>query len=332
MKIKLLLGVLLCIWMLCSCDPDNKDIIEPQQQPIEQPEEPEQPQKPEEPEEPEEPQKPEEPAPIKGIININNEYMAVGTNDWYAITYGNGKYVAVGDRMFTTTSTDGENWTTPKAIQGSNYRLFSVAYGNGKYVTFNELGHLSTSTDGINWTTPRKPISGIDDKVGGLTCINGKFIGVSSFNDNNGHAIYSTDGENWTHYKIGNGSFNVIMYGNGVYVAVSHIGHVFTSINGENWTKSTQSLSPQMTWINGAFGNGKFVVVNNSEKYIVTSTDGENWVRNTVGPTYFKCISFGDGKFISTNYYRDVYTSTDGENWTQLNDLPFEANDIIFVQ
>ena len=90
MKIKILLGISLCICILCSCDPKNKDIIEPLQPTIEQPEEPNKPA------EPEEPQKPEEQAPIKEIININNKYMIIGTNDWYAITYGNKKYVAVG--------------------------------------------------------------------------------------------------------------------------------------------------------------------------------------------------------------------------------------------
>lgn len=332
MKTKLL-SALLFICIFYSCGPDRKEIIEPEQPPIDNPERPddtEQPNKPDIPEQPEEPQKPSK---MKGIININNEYMAVGTKNWNAITYGNGKYVVVGSNMFTTTSTDGENWTTPKAIQdGSYYGLFSVAYGNEKYITFNESGYLSTSSDGINWTSPKIPISGMNSKVGGLTFINGKFIGVAMFNDNNGHAIYSTDGENWTHCKIGNGNFNVIMYGNGIYVAVNAIGNVYTSANGENWTKSTKSLSPQMTWLDGAFGNGKFVVINGQDEYIVISTDGENWTRKTVGTSHFKCITFGDGKFIATNYYLEVYTSTDGENWTKLNDLPFEANDIIFVQ
>lgn len=332
MKTKLL-SALLFVYILCSCSPDHKEIIEPEQPPIDNPEQPEEPEQPNKPEEPEEPQKPEEPAPIKGIININNEYMAVGNRDWYAITYGNGKYVAVGYGMNTTTSTDGENWTTPKAIQSSNYRLFSVAYGNGKYITFNELGHLSTSTDGINWTTPRVPISGMksDAKV---IFIDGRFIGVANFNDYNGHAIYSTNGEDWVHYKIGNGDFDVIMYGKGIYVAVSAIGNVYTSTDGENWTKSTQSLSPQMTWLDGAFGNGKFVVINGGtgNKHIAISSDGENWTIKAVGSSFFKCIAFGDGKFIATNYYREVYTSIDGENWTQLKNLPFEANDIIFVQ
>lgn len=330
MKIKILLGISLCICILCSCDPKNKDIIEPLQPTIEQPEQPEEPNKPAE---PEEPQKPEEQAPIKEIININNKYMIIGTNDWYAITYGNKKYVAVGNNMFTTTSIDGENWTTPKAIQSSNSRLYSMAYGNEKYVTFNELGYLSTSTDGINWTTPRIPISGMKNKVGGLTFINDKFIGVTLIN-NNSYAIYSTDGENWVHYKIENGNFNIIMYGNGIYVAVSVNGVVCTSIDGENWTINAKELSPQSTWNDGTFGNGKFVVINGEtgNKHIATSTDGKNWSIKVVGTSYFKCIAFGDGKFIATNYYKKVFTSTDGENWTQLDDLPFEANDIIFVQ
>lgn len=327
MKIKILLGISLCICILCSCDPKNKDIIEPLQPTIEQPEEPNKPA------ESEEPQKPEEQAPIKEIININNKYMIIGTNDWYAITYGNKKYVAVGNNMLTTTSIDGENWTTPKAIQSSDRRLYSIAYGNEKYVTFNESGYLSTSTDGINWTTPKIPISGMKNKVGGLTFINDKFIGVTLINTNS-YAIYSTDGENWVHYKIGNGNFNIIMYGNGIYVAVNLFGGVYTSIDGENWTINAKELSPQSTWNDGTFGNGKFVVINGEtgNKHIATSTDGKNWSIKVVGTSYFKCIAFGDGKFIATNYYRKVFTSTDGENWTQLDDLPFEANDIIFVQ
>lgn len=286
MKIKILLGISLCICILCSCDPKNKDIIEPLQPTIEQPEEPNKPA------ESEEPQKPEEQAPIKEIININNKYMIIGTNDWYAITYG-----------------------------------------NEKYVTFNESGYLSTSTDGINWTTPKIPISGMKNKVGGLTFINDKFIGVTLINTNS-YAIYSTDGENWVHNKIGNGNFNIIMYGNGIYVAVNLFGGVYTSIDGENWTINAKELSPQSTWNDGTFGNGKFVVINGEtgNKHIATSTDGKNWSIKVVGTSYFKCIAFGDGKFIATNYYRKVFTSTDGENWTQLDDLPFEANDIIFVQ
>lgn len=329
MKTKLL-SVLLCIGIFYSCDPESKEIIEPVQPPIEKPDEPNKPEKPSEPE------KPEEPHPIDGIININNEYMAVGNSAWYAITYGNGKYIAVGYSMLTTTSTDGQNWTTPKAIQsGSNLRLLSVAYGNGKFVTFNELGYLSTSTDGENWTAPRKPISNLNSKVGGLAFVNGKFIGVASVSSNmNGQAIYSTDGENWTNFTIGNGTFSVILYGNGKYVAVNEIGKIYTSTNGENWTKNTNSLSPQFTWLDGAYGNGKYVVINGGTdgKHIAFSADGENWTVKVVGNTYFKCITFGDGKFIATNYYKYVYSSTDGENWTQLSNLPFEANDMIFVQ
>ena len=37
----------------------------------------------------------------------------VGTNMWNAIAYGNGKYIAVGDSGYVTTSIDGVNWTTP---------------------------------------------------------------------------------------------------------------------------------------------------------------------------------------------------------------------------
>lgn len=47
---------------------------------------------------------------------------------WSGITYGNGKYVAVGNGVsnsgFITTSTDGENWSDPQQL--SNQPLSNI--------------------------------------------------------------------------------------------------------------------------------------------------------------------------------------------------------------
>ena len=82
-------------------------------------------------------EKPEEPTTPPSTedlltIKIEDRIMAVvGTNDWHAIAYGNGKYVAVGDNGYVTTSTDGVNWTTPKQIISSSMynNIHSIQYG-----------------------------------------------------------------------------------------------------------------------------------------------------------------------------------------------------------
>ena len=106
--------VVLCAFLFIACEKDNDD-YEPIKPPVEQPEEPV---KPEKPDEPEKPEKPTTPPATDDIINvkIGDSNMIVGSNNWNAITYGNGKYVAVGEKGYVTMSTNGVDWSTPKQV------------------------------------------------------------------------------------------------------------------------------------------------------------------------------------------------------------------------
>jgi len=46
--------------------------------------------------------------------------QVVGSEQWNAVTYGNGKYIAVGDGGLVTTSTDGATWTEPEEIRNES--------------------------------------------------------------------------------------------------------------------------------------------------------------------------------------------------------------------
>jgi hypothetical protein len=56
------------------------------------------------------------------------------STDWYSVTYGNGKFVAVVNSSATAAaySTDGINWTAATMPSSANWH--SVTYGNGKFV------------------------------------------------------------------------------------------------------------------------------------------------------------------------------------------------------
>lgn len=72
---------------------------------------------------------------------------------WRAITYGKGKYVAVGyDGMqgYITSSVDGIAWTTP--VQQYNVNWYNIAFCNGMFIACGSNGYITTSTDGETWT------------------------------------------------------------------------------------------------------------------------------------------------------------------------------------
>lgn len=112
------------------------------------------------------------------------------------IAYGNGKYVAVGERAISY-SEDGINWTKASAPTTEEGQWVSVTYGDGRFVaipysnrTTTQSGLYAYSEDGINWKTNSVPNNCV------WKCVHyekGRFIMVGK---GTGIAI-STDGINW---------------------------------------------------------------------------------------------------------------------------------------
>ena len=202
-KIKLFCIVLcLCVFMACEkYEPVISD--EPVIPPTDQPKEP------------------QEPISTDGIINWNNEFIIVGdnnmanigSNDWNAVTYGNGRYVTVGDSNSAACSIDGINWT---ATSGFN-DLSGICYGNGKFIAVGTGGNVRYSDDGGGWSTVTIPGK---TNLRAVCYENGKFVAVGE----NGVIAYSTDGSSWTAKKVGSNDWNSVCYGNGKFVAVENDG------------------------------------------------------------------------------------------------------------
>lgn len=82
--------------------------------------------------------------------------MAVlGSSTWYAIAYGNGKYVAISTDGYVTTSTNGSTWTTPQQVTSNH--LYDIIFADGKFVA---VGYKTVmySTDGNLWTTVKATV------------------------------------------------------------------------------------------------------------------------------------------------------------------------------
>jgi hypothetical protein len=140
----------------------------------------------------------------------------------FGITYGNGKFIAVGGNKIAN-STDGINWTTVSPDLFGNY-IHRIAYGGGKFVASSSYV-MAYSLNGIDWME-----------------IIGKEKGSG----------YS----NFHYYK----NFNCIAYGNGKWIALISSGWIAYSSDGINWTPAFNP--PDITFPSGAtYGNGKFVVI-----------------------------------------------------------------------
>ena len=137
------------------------------------------------------------------------------------VTYGNGTFVAVGERGSIFTSPDGVSWT--RRTSGTNQSLYGVTYGNGTFVAVGESGTVLTSSNGVSWTwrTSEAPSHLVDVTYGYST-----FVAVGSV----GTILTSPDGVSWTARTSGTSYvLSGVTYGNGTFVAVGSYGTILTS-------------------------------------------------------------------------------------------------------
>ncbi len=258
-------------------------------------------------------------------IKIEGKIMAVvGTNDWRSIAYGNGKYVAVGLGGYSTTSTDGVNWTTPKQIMSKD--IYSIQYGNGVFVTCGGI-KIAYSVNGDDWTLITPPnITFGNIYFQDVAYKNGTF--VVSF----GNKCYSSnDGKTWNDgVSCGLFSMDRLISTSDKFIAFCD-KKIATSPDGITWTTSDTSVST--LWHSIAAGNG-FIIATSFETVYV-STDGVSYETIKLPKVFgytcsFSCITFNNGLFIMTErmegsswsankgqYATYAAMSTDGKTWTE---------------
>ena len=234
---------------------------------------------------------------------------------WRSLTYGRGKYVAVGINGSygqVTYSSDGLNWNTSDI--SDVLELYGVTYGSDKFVT---VGHskLAYSYDGMNWTSTnigKYNYNGLN----GVAYGNGKFVAVGVGGYSNRTFVYSSDGINWAEVDIPS-SMYAVAYGNGKFVAVGN-GYSFYSSDGVNWTSS--NLTGAYSGI--TYGNGKYVAVGTNGK-VACSSDGKNWSTNVLMSGYkswsFYSVTYATNRFIAIGSKGNVAYSSDGLDWETMS-------------
>jgi len=152
--------------------------------------------------------------------------ISINDNGLRNIAYGNGLYVAVGDKGTILVSDNGITWNL--IASGISNALYGVTYLNNSFITVGELGVMLESNDGFNWV---KLNSNSTQDLNGITFGNGMFVafGYSS-------VLTSTDKENWAEFST-IPCINNVFFNNGIFFGLG--SGVYTSTDLANWLLRT---------------------------------------------------------------------------------------------
>lgn len=244
---------------------------------------------------------------------------------YQGITYGMGRFVAVGAAGGVIESRNGTNWITRS--QGFSPRLFDCIHADGRFVAVggvNVGSFILVSEDGYTWRAQGFPEIAY---LGGVAYGGGKYVAGGS----SGSLFVSADGVSWSFHKNSDSSwdFGRMTYANGLFVAVGgnsfRTGGILTSTNGIDWIvryAATDEFLSDIIYAKGMFvavGGDILSVANPST--ILTSADGVTWTHRDAGlPSSLSGIAYGNGTFVAVRYAgltsEVVLTSTDGMAWT----------------
>jgi hypothetical protein len=158
---------------------------------------------------------------------------------WKGVTYGAGKFVAVGEKGQVATSTDGSTWSVYKPA-GFLIQMQQVAYSESarKFLAVGNFGTIYTSADGLTWSTL---ISSSLPNILQLECVAARCVMTTSINGNGAanDFTYTIETSNAQDLYIFKTTTRAIAFGiNNLgteWIATGEKGLVMTSQNGQTW-------------------------------------------------------------------------------------------------
>ncbi len=249
-----------------------------------------------------------------------------------AVTYGCGRFVAVGDLGLVAVSADGVDWVRWQPARWID--LYSVAATDTCVVAAGASGILQFDWDGhcrSVWEHPsiltsvvqgsdRFVAAGYRHSMGqdtvlltssdgalwrevppppGIRHIDALTHGEPGFLAAGSDLALSTDGVNWR--PVGDSALpgwseTALTWDGSRYLAVMGRGEVTLSCDGMTWTRKRRSV--QSTGRSLAYGSGVYVMVG-EHGTILTSVDGEAWGARRAAEEDLYGVAYGQGRFVA---------------------------------
>jgi hypothetical protein len=188
------------------------------------------------------------------------------SNALWSVSFGSGRFVAVGHQGLILTSTNGAAWTPSNS--GTTNELSGIGYGDGLFVAAGDNGAILTSADGQDWTAA---VSGADVDLYGVGFGEHTFLVVGD----SGTILSSTNGSSWLSHNSGTSNEILsVTYGNGQFVAISTAGRIL---------ESAPLIGPQLSidLTPSGFAHVSLRGWSGQQCLIESSTDFTNWLALT---------------------------------------------------
>jgi hypothetical protein len=148
--------------------------------------------------------------------------------------WGNGRFVAVGDRGRRATSADGKEWKDAAETKAID-TLVDITFGNGVFVGVGLHGLRASSKDGLTWTAAKRGDEG--EHLNSVVFADGVFVAIGA-----GATYSSKDGEAWER-KPNADAPQVACWGAGVFVGAAWKGRLLASKDGVTWTETHKAAT-----------------------------------------------------------------------------------------
>lgn len=227
------------------------------------------------------------------------------------VTYGDGRFVAVGYTLRSYASTNGWDWV---ASSNLNFALENVAFGNGLFVgSYNNA--ITVSADGLQWT-PQLVLT--NTFMYRLAFANGQFLGLGM------DIVTSPDGSNWTQrLNAPEAVFQDAAFGNGITVVIGDNANILTSQDATSWNWISSGTDGNLRGI--AHGRNRFVVAGNQGNVWI-SFDGIAWTKHPTPKTNdLRAVVFAQERFVLVGEGGSLMSSEDGIEWES---YPLLTNDL----
>ncbi|MBL8029287.1 MAG: hypothetical protein JNL74_22890 [Fibrobacteres bacterium] len=247
----------------------------------------------------------------------------------HSITYGNKRFIAVGDSGIVAFSIDGKTWL--HTFAGISTRLNSVTFGNNMFVAVGDSGMILKSIDGVLWN---REVSNTLTRLNSVTYGNKIFVAVGGWDP---IVITSADGVSWTMSNIVPSSeccglrFTSVTYANDRFILVGgggtpsfghRFGFVYTSMDGNVWKQkqwyNERDFISVFNFKNLNILLGAFAYNVSPQHLILTSHDDSSWnVRDSNG-YILRSASYDNNNYLVVGDKGKMLTSENGISWANI--------------
>ena len=267
-----------------------------------------------------------------------SEKGADDSNNLMSLTYGKGKFVAVGGGGFSKetqaghilVSTDGKDW---REVAKYPFRVNPVLFDAERFVAGGPSKQLLSSVDGESWEEsgkielpPEIPSWAFWFRNGAAG--NGLFVfmGNAGKDQKIWWCLTTRDGKTIENLSLSAPGQRGLAFGAGKFVALN-ADAIFTSPDGTSWTPVSERPEDELRGL--VWTGEKFVLTGKAATYV--SADGVKW-KPFGKPSPGNILFAGGATFIASGWPGRMFFSGDAQNWkaTGQPTPPLGVNRIVF--